>query len=181
MLHPALHPALSPTGGSGVVSLRGLPMGTVLWGRCSTCTGWTPEELAAAPPPVLEWLDEYGYRCVDGSLLLPCNGAHLLNHSCEANALDHGMGVGIAVRDIAAGEEITCDYRTFQYDLPWSFRCRCGNSSCVGLVASAPTLSAQTVAGWLERLIPARAAAALVAQELPLVPGAVTDPIRERV
>lgn len=58
-------------------------------------------------------------------------GAYL-NHSCEPNAMRSGVKV-LAWRDIAAGEEITIDYRLNAFDGD-SWPCLCGAVSCTGTV-----------------------------------------------
>ncbi|MDH6223819.1 MULTISPECIES: SET domain-containing protein [Streptomyces] len=174
MLHSALHPGFSAVSGTGIIALRDIPMGTVLWGPCPQCRTWDTAELRGTPPEVIDWLDEFGYRLADRSLLLPCRGAHLLNHSCEATVLDHGLAGGIAVRDIEAGEEVTGDYRTFRYDVPWEFDCRCRAGSCPGTVrSSAGDPPGDLAAQWQRRMAPALAAARTVPQELPLRAGQV--------
>ena len=55
-----------------------------------------------------------------------------LNHSCEPNAMRHGVTV-FAWRPIAAGEEITIDYRLNAFDGD-SWPCMCGAPSCTGTV-----------------------------------------------
>jgi SET domain len=55
-----------------------------------------------------------------------------LNHSCEPNAMRHGVKV-FAWRPIAAGEEITIDYRLNAFDGA-SWPCSCGTPSCTGVV-----------------------------------------------
>jgi hypothetical protein len=55
-----------------------------------------------------------------------------LNHSCEPNAMRHGVKV-FAWRPIAGGEEITIDYRLNAFDgVTWP--CSCGTPSCTGAV-----------------------------------------------
>ncbi|MFJ5726877.1 SET domain-containing protein [Streptomyces paradoxus] len=174
MLHPDLHPGLSPVGGSGVFALRDIPMGTALWGPCPDCEVRTAGEQGGLPPEVIAWLDEFGYRLDDRGLILPCGGAHLLNHSCEAVALDHGLAAGIAVRDIRAGEEVTCDYRTFTADEPWEFTCRCGTPSCAGTVRTAADGAGEALTRtWRQRMEPALAAARTLPQRIPPRPGSV--------
>jgi hypothetical protein len=56
----------------------------------------------------------------------------LLNHSCDPNAMRHGVTV-FAWRDVAAGEEITIDYRLNAFDGS-SWPCACGASVCTGTV-----------------------------------------------
>ena len=63
------------------------------------------------------------------------NGTHYINHSCEPNSYmksvyDHILVM--ALRDIAAGEELTIDYHsTLHSDRK---RCTCGAASCRGTI-----------------------------------------------
>ena len=86
----------------------------------------------------------------------------------------------MAVQDIKAGEEITVDYRTFRYDIPWDFVCRCRTNSCPRIVRSSvggtpPKLAAE----WARRMAPALAAARTAIQEIPLKAGQV-DGVSDR-
>jgi len=174
MLHSGVHPGYSATSGSGLIAVRDIPMGTMVWGPCQRCQSWTETEQRDLPAEVVAWLDEYGYRRADRSLILPCGGAHLMNHSCEANVLDHGLAAGIAVRDIAAGEEVTGDYRTFRYDDAWEFACECRTGACLGVIRSSPGACPPELAGmWRARMEPALARAPELDQEIPLRAGSV--------
>jgi SET domain-containing protein len=55
-----------------------------------------------------------------------------LNHSCEPNAMRHGVKV-FAWHPIAAGDEITIDYRLNAFDGS-SWPCQCGAETCAGAV-----------------------------------------------
>ena len=55
-----------------------------------------------------------------------------LNHACDPNAMRHGVKV-FAWRPIAAGDEITIDYRINAFEGS-SWPCRCGTDSCTGTV-----------------------------------------------
>jgi hypothetical protein len=55
------------------------------------------------------------------------------NHSCEPNIAIRGQIVFVAMRDIAAGEELTHDWATTD-DLDYEMACRCGRPSCRGTV-----------------------------------------------
>lgn len=55
-----------------------------------------------------------------------------LNHSCDPNAMRHGVVV-FAWTDLAAGAEITIDYRLNAFD-GTSWPCACGAPSCTGTV-----------------------------------------------
>lgn len=174
MLHSALHPAFSGMSGTGIIASRDIDLGTAVWGPCATCHIWDGARLGATVPAVVEWLNEYGYRLSDGKVILPCMGAHLLNHSCNASVLDYGLSVGIAVRDIKAGEEVTIDYRTFRHELPWEFACSCGTPTCVETVRFIPgAVPANLTDEWRERMAPALERARNIPQEIPLREGGV--------
>jgi SET domain-containing protein len=57
-----------------------------------------------------------------------------LNHSCEPNVGFAGNIVLVAMRDIAAGEELTTDYALFD-DYDGEMECRCGTASCRGVIS----------------------------------------------
>jgi uncharacterized protein len=56
-----------------------------------------------------------------------------INHSCEPNVGFAGNIVLVAMRDIAAGEELATDYALFD-DYDGEMRCRCGSPSCRGVI-----------------------------------------------
>jgi len=56
-----------------------------------------------------------------------------LNHICAPNAYVDWSGVYLrALRDIARGEEITCNYLTTDWELHEKFVCHCGAPQCYG-------------------------------------------------
>jgi SET domain-containing protein len=56
-----------------------------------------------------------------------------LNHSCEPNVGFAGNIVLVAMRDIAAGEELTTDYALFD-DYDGAMECGCGTDACRGTI-----------------------------------------------
>ena len=56
-----------------------------------------------------------------------------LNHSCEPNVGVQGQVVFVALRDVAAGEELTLDYGTIDHDAE-PMACRCGAAACRGTI-----------------------------------------------
>jgi SET domain-containing protein len=56
-----------------------------------------------------------------------------INHSCEPNVGFAGNVVLVAMRDIAAGEELTTDYALFDSS-DETMPCRCGATSCRGAI-----------------------------------------------
>ena len=72
-----------------------------------------PGRVPSLPAAFRTYLDWYGYESAefpDGSTVLSCDNAKYLNHSDDPNCESSGP-LNRAVRAIAAGEEITCDYR----------------------------------------------------------------------
>lgn len=64
-----------------------------------------------------------------------------MDHDCDPTTLIRGRSV-IARRDIEAGEGITFNYNTTEYELAEPFRCRCASALCVGMVRGAKHLTA---------------------------------------
>ncbi len=57
-----------------------------------------------------------------------------LNHSCNPNAgIDSDLRL-IALRDIAAGEEVRFDYSTSMLERNWTMECLCGAFNCRGVI-----------------------------------------------
>lgn len=62
------------------------------------------------------------------------DGAMLyINHSCAPNCAIQGQIVFVAMRPVAAGEELTHDWATTDDD-DYVMRCRCGAADCRGTV-----------------------------------------------
>lgn len=101
--------------------------------------GWgghvvTLDEVLALPP------DERGHTIqVDDLLYLAPIGmeepADYVNHSCNPNAGIRGQIILVAMRPIAAGEEITFDYAMSDSSSFDEFECACGAPTCRGRVS----------------------------------------------
>ena len=82
--------------------------------------------------PVFDYSTRYSIqidedRHIDGT---PESNA-CLNHSCTPNTFVDWKGLFLrALRDIAAGEELTCNYLTTDWELHEKFVCTCGAPSC---------------------------------------------------
>jgi SET domain len=67
-----------------------------------------------------------------------------LNHSCAPTAFVDWTGPKLrAMRDLAAGEEITCNYLTTDWELHECFECKCGAPNCHGKLKGLKYLSAE--------------------------------------
>jgi SET domain-containing protein len=109
--------------GIGVFADQLIPKGTVISEfRPGFDQKFTPETVAQMPPPAVEYIDHYAYRSdVDGMFVLCFDNERFLNHSAQPNTESVSLpgnpeGGEIALRDIQPGEELLCDYRSFDLD-----------------------------------------------------------------
>ena len=140
MIHPDTEPRLiSREFGWGVFSLRPLPRGTVTW-----VLGEDDAPLPGRGIPA-DWLDatlprertdpedRFLYQNQEGRLILLGDHARFVNHACDPNtAGGRDDRFSIALRDIAAGEQLTEDYGELAAFQPFS--CGCGAPRCRGRI-----------------------------------------------
>jgi len=109
----------SPIHGLGCFLLEPVAKGSVVWGITYKLDKMiTEDELAAMNPLWQDMVLRYAYRT--GKYYVLCmDDARYMNHA-EGGACslisDHAHR-DVAVRDLVPGDELTCDYRTF--DLDW--------------------------------------------------------------
>jgi len=76
-----------------------------------------PEVFDALPPAAREEIEIHLYEPdTGGPLYYEATMGKYMNHSREPNVDFSMVNAGWALRDIEAGEELTCDYRTFMAD-----------------------------------------------------------------
>lgn len=100
--------------GIGVFAATPIPAGTRIW-EFHEGVDWkiTPEEMDRFPEPYRSRLRTYCYLGDDGLYVFCGDNGKFMNHSETPNCDDPEGRYTITNRDIAAGEELTCDYRTF--------------------------------------------------------------------
>jgi len=107
---------LSDSHGLGVFAEEFIPEGTAIWAYHPVIDRIIPEaDLASYPDHVADYLETYcEYFPEQGVLVLSGDNDRFTNHAPDPNTvvvLPNGPEASvIAARDIAAGEEITCDY-----------------------------------------------------------------------
>jgi uncharacterized protein len=117
--------------GFGVFATHPIPRGTITWVRDSldhTFTSAAREHLSALHR---EAIGRYVYVDRRGDWVLCWDFARFNNHSCRP-ACRTVSDFDIAVRDIAAGEELTIEYATV--NVLHAFPCLCGDAACRGTV-----------------------------------------------
>lgn len=106
--------AASPVHGIGLFAAEPIPAGTTIWKFDPRIDRvFTREERDNAPEPVRAFIATYGYPEEPGSDLYIVDGDHarFMNHSPTPNT--SCIVDTITTRDVAAGEELVCDYREF--------------------------------------------------------------------
>lgn len=101
--------------GLGVMAGEAVADGTPIWRFAPGLDLVVPVATVATLPPAFRtYLDMYGYHSPDfpDSFVLSCDHAKFMNHSETPNTEIRGRET-LARGAIAAGEEITCDYRLF--------------------------------------------------------------------
>lgn len=99
--------------GVGVFTPFDIPAGTILW-SFDPGVDWifSLEEIQQFPESYRPTLVSYCFVDDEGRWILCGDQARFMNHADEPNCDDDGEFTTTR-RDIATGEELTCDYRSF--------------------------------------------------------------------
>lgn len=115
--------APSPIAGIGLFADEDIKAGTVTWRFMAGLDQlFSDDDLAVLPGPVRAQFLTYTYlHEVSGKHVYCLDNARFMNHSTDPNTAgvheDNGIeGYDVALRDIAKGEELTCDYHAFDGD-----------------------------------------------------------------
>ena len=107
---------MSPIHGIGVFAAEPIPKGSVTWRLSPWDIQITDAELAQMHPAARESIRHHTY-VQDGKHVLCFDHGRFMNHSDDPNTEASSPEVNYATRDIAAGEELTADYRVFDQAL----------------------------------------------------------------
>src|SRR5262249_37343851 len=119
--------------GYGVFTTQPLPQGTFIWVLDYLDHVLTKEQVSALPLPLRRQVDKYGYNDPLGNTIFCWDHARYMNHSCEPTSRAVGDCLEVAIRDIQAGEQLTCEYAVF--NIAYSWKCDCGSAACRGAVS----------------------------------------------
>jgi hypothetical protein len=109
--------------GLGVFATRPIPRGTITYVIDPFEVRVPRSRFRAVPPLLRPALERYAYVDARGDHVMSWDHARYVNHCCEPNTISTGWGFEIALRDIAAGEELTDDYGLFNPDQPMPVSC----------------------------------------------------------
>jgi len=125
--------------GYGVFATALIPRGTVIWVLCRLDLIVTPDELQTLPAPYLPIVEKYAYINADKNHVLCWDHAKYVNHSCEPSMRGVGSEFEIAMRDLAPGDHITCEYGAL--NLTRTMQCECGVPRCRGTIGGDDVLT----------------------------------------
>ena len=118
MLLVSTYVAASEIEGVGVFAAAPIPKGALIWRLNPDFDRLVPaDSYPGLPDTMKELIDRYAYPSPDkpGYLVYEVDNGRFMNHSDAPNTDFSEYGGGFATRDIAVGEELTCDYSQF-YD-----------------------------------------------------------------
>jgi SET domain-containing protein len=117
--------APSPIHGLGLFAAEFIPRGAPIWRfEPGFDHDFSPAQFAALPVPARDHTRWFCFVSkVNGHVILSGDHACFINHSTTPNTgspeESGGPVTTIARRDIAEGEEITCNYFDYDADTPW--------------------------------------------------------------
>jgi len=114
--------------GLGAFALRPFRAGEVVL-RWDTSERVPRSRVPDLPDSEKKYLHPYD----EESLIVVQPPERYVNHSCDNNTVVRDF-CDVAVRDIAAGEEVTSDYEADGAGL--KFECRCGSAECRGSIGN---------------------------------------------
>jgi SET domain-containing protein len=111
--------AQSPIHGFGVFAKKPIAKGAMVWEYNPLFDlTFSETEFETLPESVREEIEVHLYQPEPGGMLYyESTMGKYMNHDRDPNVDFHEVGKGWATRDIAAGEELTCDYRHFMADV----------------------------------------------------------------
>ncbi len=136
-LDPRIEIRASGIEGMGMFAIAPIPARTVVieWGGVVM----DHDEVLAGKARLLSVIQLNDGRYLVDPAQAPAQPCEYMNHSCDSN-LGMVSDVQLATRrDIAVGEELTCDYALFRsthwvLDPSFQMACRCGSPACRGLI-----------------------------------------------
>jgi SET domain-containing protein len=111
--------------GMGLFAVEPIPRGTAIWRfQPGFDHNFSPEQFAALPVPAREHTRWFCFVSKqDGHVILSGDHACFINHSPAPNTgappETTSPVTTVALRDIAANEELTCNYHDYDADTPW--------------------------------------------------------------
>lgn len=117
MIHPDTELRfVNPQVGYGVFATAFIPKGTIVYVMDNLEIKIPADSPLRQDALYQNIIKRYAFIEPDGNSILSWDIAKHVNHCCHYNTISTGYGFEIAVRDIAAGEELTDDYGLFNLE-----------------------------------------------------------------
>jgi uncharacterized protein len=108
--------APSPIEGVGVFAAAPIPAGTLIWQLAQGLDRLIrASEIADLPPLFQQFVERYSYPYPHDpeQLIVELDNGRFMNHSEAPNTIFSDPDAGYTIRDVAAGEELLCNYAEF--------------------------------------------------------------------
>jgi uncharacterized protein len=108
--------APSPIEGVGVFAAAPIPAGTLIWQLAQGLDRLIrASEVADLPPLFQQFVERYSYPYPHDpeQLIVELDNGRFMNHSEAPNTIFSDPDAGYTIRDVAAGEELLCNYAEF--------------------------------------------------------------------
>jgi hypothetical protein len=102
--------------GYGVFATAFIPRGTIVYVVDALDLEIDANDPRAHDPRYKNLIKRYSSRGAEGNYSLSWDIAKYVNHCCQCNSISTGYNFEIAIKDIAAGEQITDDYGLFNLE-----------------------------------------------------------------
>ncbi|CAH0999457.1 hypothetical protein LEM8419_00757 [Neolewinella maritima] len=124
MIHPDTRlQHISDAVGYGVFATAPIPAGTIVYVKDSLEITVAPADFDRHGPEMQAVIDKYSYIDERGDRIVSWDLAKYVNHCCQCNTISTGYGFEMALRDIAAGEQLTDEYGLFNLDVEMELAC----------------------------------------------------------
>lgn len=120
-----IHIGKSKTHGQGILALRNIKKGEVLFIIKGKRVNFLIDNIKKANAIDYDLIGHNKNTWID-----PVGFASYVNHSCEPNSGIKGRVTVVALRNIKKGEEVTIDYSLSESDIFWGFKCSCNAKQC---------------------------------------------------
>ena len=119
--------------GRGVFATKPIPKGTLTYVSDLLEIEILPDDPRLKDPKYKEIIETYSFIDRNGTRIISWDNAKYVNHCCHCNTMSTGYGFEIAIRDIAAGEEITDEYGMFNFK--YDMEIECEKTPCRNLIS----------------------------------------------
>jgi len=109
----------SPIEGLGLFAAEDIPKGTIIWALSGADSVLHRHQVGCMSEIEQVFINKYSFK-IKGFYYLCVDDARFMNHSTSPNTSDLNDNT-VASRDIAKGDELTCDYSLFddEFDPAW--------------------------------------------------------------